>query len=313
MTLIQLRTFLAVAETGSVRAAAEKLVVTQAAVSSSLTALQRSLGVTLLRRDGRGIRLTDAGTIYADYVRRVLGLLTEAKDAASGEVDPGKGRLRIAAITTAGEQILPRLLASFRARYPEVGVSLGVGNREHVRALLDNHDADLVLSGRPQQGAGHPDLHSQAVRRNELVVVAPGSAQLAGDVPWPARAARLAEHTWLLREQGSGTRATTEALLDRLEISPPVLTLGSNGAVRESVVAALGVSLMSRDAVVGEVATGVLIEVDTPATPLRRDWHLVSHCGRLPATAALFVRHVLEAGDFQSPRRTPRRGDAARD
>ncbi|MGH3623618.1 MAG: LysR substrate-binding domain-containing protein, partial [Sciscionella sp.] len=301
-----------VAETGSVRAAAERLVVTQAAVSSSLTALQRSLGVTLLRRDGRGIRLTDAGTIYADYVRRVLGLLTEAKDAAAGEVDPGSGRLRVAAITTAGEQILPRLLASFRAHYPEVDVSLGIGNREHIRALLENHDVDLVLSGRPQQGAGHLELQTQAVRRNELVVVAPASAQLSPELPWSARCARLAERTWLLREYGSGTRMTTEALFDRLEISPSVLTLGSNGAVRESVVAGLGVSLMSRDAVAHELATGVVTEVATPATPLRRDWHLVSHRGRLPATAALFVRHVLEAGDFHTPRRPPRRGEAAR-
>ena len=75
MTLNQLRTFLAVAETGSVRAAAQQLVVTQAAVSASLSALQKSLGVPLLRPDGRGLRLTDAGEAYAGYVRRILGLL----------------------------------------------------------------------------------------------------------------------------------------------------------------------------------------------------------------------------------------------
>ena len=88
MTLNQLRTFLAVAEAGSVRAAAEDLVVTQAAVSASLAALQKSLGVALLEPDGRGLRLTAAGRAYAGYVRRVLGLLDEAGRAATRRLTP---------------------------------------------------------------------------------------------------------------------------------------------------------------------------------------------------------------------------------
>jgi DNA-binding transcriptional LysR family regulator len=82
MTLNQLRSFLAVAESGSVRAAAEDLVVTQAAVSASIAALQKSLGVALVTPDGRGLRLTDAGASYARYARRILGLLDEAGRAA---------------------------------------------------------------------------------------------------------------------------------------------------------------------------------------------------------------------------------------
>lgn len=312
MTLIQLQTFLAVAETGSVRAAAERLVVTQAAVSSSLAALQRSLGITLLRREGRGIRLTDAGNTYANYARRVLGLLTEAREAAAGETDPGRGRLRIAAITTAGEQLLPHILASFRTTYPRAGVSLEVGNRERVRALLESHDVDLLLAGRPQQGSGHPALAIHGIRRNELIVVAPGSESATASADWPVRLARLAEQAWLVREPGSGTRATTEALLEQLELSPTVLTVGSNGAVRESVAVALGVSMVSRDAVAEELAAGSMVEIPTPVTPLRRDWYLVAHRGQLPATAALFVQHVLERGEFRSPRQATRRGEARR-
>lgn len=312
MTLVQLRTFLAVAETGSIRAAAERLVVTQAAVSSSLAALQRSLGITLLSREGRGIRLTEAGTTYADYARRVLGLLTEAREAAAGETDPGRGRLRIAAITTGGEQVLPQLLASFRTAYPYAGVSLEVGNRERVRALLQSHDVDLLLGGRPQHGSGHPDQVIHAIRRNELIVVAPGTEKATAASPWPVRLARLAEQPWLVREPGSGTRDTTEALLEQLELAPTVLTVGSNGAVREAVGAALGVSVMSRDAVSEELAGGHLVEIPTPLTPLRRDWYLVAHRGPLPATAALFVRHVLDRGEFRSPRQATRQGDARR-
>ena len=114
MTLTQLRTFLAIADTGSVHAAARQLYVTQSAVSAALNALQKSLGLQLLERDGRGLRLTRAGAVYADHVRTALGLLDQARTAAAAETDPERGELRIAALTTAGEQILPGVLASFR-------------------------------------------------------------------------------------------------------------------------------------------------------------------------------------------------------
>jgi LysR family transcriptional regulator, low CO2-responsive transcriptional regulator len=169
VTLNQLRTFLAVAETGSVRAAAQDLVVTQAAVSASLTALQKSLGVVLLEPDGRGLRLTAAGQAYSGYVRRVLGLLDEAGRAAAAAADPERGELRIAAVTTAAEQILPGLLSGFRTRYPRLGVRLEAGNRDRVRGLLDRYQVDLVLGGRPEPGW---DVEVLAERPHELVVVA---------------------------------------------------------------------------------------------------------------------------------------------
>src|SRR5260370_6990089 len=124
----QVQTFLAVAETGSVRAAAERLVVTESAVSSCVAALQKDLELALVAKNGRGLRLTDAGSVYAGYVRGVLGLLDEGRSAAAGEA--GGGVLRVAAVTTAGEQLLPGLLASFRSRYPRIGIHLAVGHPE---------------------------------------------------------------------------------------------------------------------------------------------------------------------------------------
>jgi DNA-binding transcriptional LysR family regulator len=124
---------------------------------------------------------------------------------------------------------------------------------------------------------------------------APGDAPQV--LPW------LARQTWLLREHGSGTRATTESFLDSLELTPSTLTVGSNVAVCESVAAGLGVTLISRDAVARELGRGGLVELPTPATPLRRDWRLVSREGRLPGPARLFVQHVLDTGEFQAPRR----------
>ena len=306
MTLNQLRTFLAVAETGSVRAAAQDLVVTQAAVSASLAALQKSLGVALLEPDGRGLRLTAAGQAYAGYVQRVLGLLDEAGRAATAAADPERSELRIAAVTTAAEQILPGLLSGFRARYPRLGVRLEAGNRDRVRGLLDRHQVDLVLGGRPEPGW---DVEVLAERPHQLVVVAapglaasadaaaPGGTRPDGShlVPW------LARQAWLLREPGSGTRTTTNRLLTELDIAPLTLMVGSNGAIRESASLGLGVTLISRDAVAAELADGRLTALPVPGTPMHRDWYLVAHPGPLPPAAARLVAHVLAHGGFQPP------------
>jgi LysR family transcriptional regulator, low CO2-responsive transcriptional regulator len=295
MTLNQLRTFLAVAETGSVRAAAEQLVVTQAAVSASLAALQKSLGVPLLAPDGRGLRLTGAGQAYADYVRRILGLLDEAELAATAAADPEHSELRLAAVTTAAEQIVPGLLGGFRSRHPRMGVRLEAGNRERVRALLDRHQVDLVLGGRPEPGW---DVRVLAVRPHQLVVVA-SPTLAASAAPGPGLLPWLARQAWLLREPGSGTRAATDALLAELDIAPPSLMVGSNGAIRGSASVGLGVTLVSRDAVAAELADGRLTELPVPGTPLHRDWYLVAHPSPLTGAASRLLDYVLSHGGFR--------------
>lgn len=274
MTLGQLRTFVVVAETGSVRVAAERLVVSQSAVSAALAALQADLGLRLVEREGRGLRLTYAGEVYADYTRRVLGLLEEA-EAAAGE--PGRSRLRLAAVTTAGEHVLPQVLATFLHRWSGIEFTLEVGTRARVEELIAAHEADLAVTGRPPAG-----LLSRAVRPNELVVV---GAQPAD----PTRA------SWLMREAGSGTRATAEALLDELGLDPPRLTLGSNRAVVAGAAAGLGVTLVSRDAVARELDSGELVVVELEGTPLARPWHAVTHLTSVPAVP-LFVEHLKDFG-----------------
>ena len=315
MTLNQLRTFLAVADQGSVRAAAEELVVTQAAVSAAVAALQKSLGFQLVRPEGRGLRLTDAGAVYVHYVRRVLGLLDEAGRAAAAEGDPDGGELRIGAVTTAAEQLVPGLLRGFRREHPRTGVLLEAGNRDRVRALLDRHQVDVVVGGRPEPGQ---DVRVYAVREHLLSVVAApelaataGQAPAAGQAPCPGQAPGagegagllpwLASQTWLLREAGSSTRSSTQALLAELDIAPLTLTVGSNGAIRESASVGLGVTLMSRDAVAQELAAGRLTELPVPGTPLRRDWYLIANPGPLPHPAARLIAHVLDQGDFHPP------------
>lgn len=295
LTLGQLRTFLAVASTGSVRAAAEQLVVTQPAVSSALAAVRKQVGVPLVARDGRGLRLTPAGEALAERARAALAMLDEAVAAARGAADPHRGRLRLASATTAGEHLAPPLLASFLAAHPEVTVSLEVGNRRRVADLLAHHEVDLAIGGRPPTGA-----ETLATKPNRLVVVAAAGARRAGQRA--VRLDRLASATWLLREPGSGTRATAEAFLEELGISPRILTFGSNGAVVESVRIGLGITLISADAVAGALAAGGLEEWQHRGLPIERPWHLLARAGEPPApTPQRFLAHLLESG-WERPR-----------
>jgi DNA-binding transcriptional LysR family regulator len=279
-TNARLRAFVELADTGSVRAAAQRLVVTESSVSAAISALAADVGVPLLRRNGRGVLLTPAGERYAGYARRILGLHDEAVAAARGEADPERGLLRLAAVMAAGEHVVPGLLASFRARHPHVTLRLEVVHRAKVWALLTHHDVDLVLAGRPpdELAAG-----IRAVSPNTLVVV--GQPDLAPDFA-PARA------TWLMREAGSGTRDTCEALLAALDAEPPRLTLGSQGAVIAAAEARLGVTLVSRQAVARQLADGRLAELPVPGTPLRRPWHAVTN-PHATAGTHLFVAHLL--------------------
>jgi len=280
----QLRTFLAVADTGSVSDAAELLVVSQSAVSASLAGLQRELRVRLVERHGRGVRLTEAGVIYAGYSQRILGLIDEALISARDGSSPERGHVRLGAVPTAAEQVIPAYLATFTRRFPDAQVSLHVGSRDDVFRRLVSHEIDLAVAGRPP--AGSP-LVSRAVADNELVLVA------APGLVHTERPAALAETTWLLREPGSGTRDTMLGYLADRELNPPRLTLGANGAVIAGAVAGLGVTLVSRSATAREVSLGQLAVVRAPGTPMTRPWHLVTR-EDVPAPSRIFLNHVLD-------------------
>lgn len=279
-TTARLRAFVALADHGSVRGAAATLVVTESTVSAAVRALADEVGVALLAREGRGVRLTPAGARYADYARRILGLLDEATAAARGEADPEHGHVRLGAVTTAGEHLLPALLASFRTRHPHVGVGVEVSPSAAVWSMLRHHALDVVVAGSPP---GDLDAQVRARRANTLTVVgAPGAA----DGFDPATA------TWLLRERGSGIRATLTALLEDLPGDPPRMVMGSHGATIAAARSGLGVTLVAREGVARLLGEGALVELGMPGVPIARPWHVVTHPDATASTE-LLVRHLL--------------------
>lgn len=272
----RLQTFMAVYETGSVRAAAEALHVTPPAVSAAVAALEEALGATLFGKAGRGIVPTDSGEIFAGYVRKLLGLLAEAAGAVH---DADRGRVRIGAVATASEYVLPRLVASFIEDHPHVELSLSVLPRDELFSRAADHTFDVVLAGRPPRISG---LVTKARRANRLVVV--GKPDLDRD---PLSA------TWLLTGQGSGTRDTALSLLARLQATPALLTLGTSGAAVAAARQGLGVTLVHEEAVRELLDSGALAAYPVPGTPLDRPWQF---CTTSEPTAAtrLFLAHVCD-------------------
>jgi len=303
VTLTQLRAFLAVVRTGSVRAAAEELVVTQPSVSAAIAALSRELGAELTERSGRTVRPSAAGEAFAPYAAHVVGLLAQGEEAVR-EVRDGEAReLRIAAVTTAAEHLLPALLGGFTRKHPGARLAIDVGNRERVFRRLATHEADVAIAGRAPPSAA---LVSAPFRKNAMVVIAPPGDPLSAAAS--VDLAQLADRTWLLREEGSGTRAYNEALLARLDVRPRTLTVGSNGAIKAAVRAGLGVSALSREAVALELDAQLLVTVALAGLPQREWFAHRSSVGPVRPAVVAFLAFLGGCGD-DGAGADPRRAD----
>jgi len=260
ITLTQIRAFLAVKATGSVHVAADQLLISQPSVSAAVSALADELKTPLVERHGRGVRLTAAGEAFAPYAAQVLGLLEQGTFAAREAAHPESSKIRLITVNTAGEYLVPPLIQAYRRLHPGISVLLEVANRATVLERLQSRRADIGIGGRPPGGrlSGYPFLS------NELIVV-------GREIP-----ADLGQASWLLREEGSGTRLATERLLADLDLAAPeVQTLGSNGAIKHGLAVGLGITLISRFAVARELRDGRLVEIGVPGTPLTRPWHVL--------------------------------------
>lgn len=265
-----MRAFLAVEQAGSVKGAATELHVTQPSVSGTIASLQKELGVKLIERRGRGMGLTAAGAVFAPYVARTLGLLEEGREAALEAADPERQELRIAAVNTAGEYIVPPVLRAFKNRHPRAELRLEVSNRAGVFRRVELREADIGVGGSPPESG---DLDGFPFLENDHVVIAPADHPFAASRELTFR--DLEGTRWLMREKGSGTRAFAERLLADKGIRPSTMTIGSNGAIKQAVRAGLGISLQSRWSVTLELAMGLLSELNVGEEIPEREWYVL--------------------------------------
>jgi DNA-binding transcriptional LysR family regulator len=302
ITLNQLSSFLAVAREGSVSGAAEKLYVTQPSISAAVSALSRELDVELTERVGRGIGLTAAGDAFRPYAADVLGLIEQGRQAAREAADYSMRSLRLVAVATAAEYVVPALLRSFSRLHPEVNLSLEVANRAAVFERVLEHEVDVAIAGRPP---ADERIGGVAFLKNELaLIVAPDDRLASGRAVKPEQ---LADRVWLMREPGSGTRQLVTEFLAEHDLRPQTLTLGSNGAIKEAVRLGLGVSMQSRMAVEHELREGTIAEVTLRGGLPQRQWYAL-HSATVPPRPA--VEQFLQFANGPAGRRAFAERDA---
>jgi DNA-binding transcriptional LysR family regulator len=291
----QLQTFHTVARLGSVSMAADELHLSQSAVSIQIGELESAFNTPLVMRTGRGVRLTEAGEMLDRYAVRMLSLWAETTDEMSSLLGEFSGTLRIGAVTTA-EYWLPRLLVSFAADNPKIKIKLHVGRRDEIVRGLAAQEIDIAVMGQPP-----PELNIAAApfAKNPVGFVA------APDHPLMSQPnltlAALAETRMLVREPGSGTRATVERLFKeaglRLRIGSE---LSGNESLKQMCLAGHGPAYLSLYTCLPELSAGRLALLPLPNNPFERDWfHVRLFAKPVPALAMGFERFLCQKGQSE--------------
>lgn len=266
----QLEVFAAIATNGSVRAAAERLHLTQPAASMALSELERHLETPLFAREKGRLRMNERGRELLPLVQEVLDRLQEIQRRAAGQPRQLSGELRIGASNTVGNYRVGELLGAFVQAHPQVAVNLRVANTSDIVAAVRAHELDV---GCVEGAIAHADMETRHWRNDALVVCAASGHGLAQQSRLSAQ--DFAGANWILREPGSATRAQSERLLAGLPPGQIVLELGQIEAIKQAVSAGLGIACLPAVAVAESVQSGRLKVLDTPFLTQERKLSLV--------------------------------------
>jgi DNA-binding transcriptional LysR family regulator len=290
ITFRQLRLFQALAETGSVSAAARAMHITQPSASMQLREVTEAVGVPLYEVIGRKVFLTTTGQELA----RAARAMAQEWDNFAQQVDATKGltrgRLRVAVVSTA-KYFVPRLVGSFCNRHPGIDVALEVLNRDGVVQRLRENMDDLYIMSTPPDDL---ELTDDVLTANPLVIIAAESASLASQSRVSLEA--LAGWRFILREKGSGTRMAVDQHFRARGFRPQVrMELGSNEAIKEAVAGGLGLGVISSHALKEDLHRQGLAVLAVEGFPLPSNWHLVHlRAKKLSPIATAFKNHLLE-------------------
>jgi DNA-binding transcriptional LysR family regulator len=291
-TLKQIQTFMEVARQRSVSKAAERLFVTQPAVSMQIRQLEEAFGVPLIEPFGRTIQLTHAGEAFLKHAIAAMGELKDLEAHMAEHVGLKKGRIDLAVVSTA-KYFIPMLLVRFGKLFQGIDIQLKIDNRENILGLMARNEADLVVMGR---APAHLDCEATPFATNPLAIVAAPDHILVRRKNLPFTV--LGEHRLVVREEGSGTRAAMERLFT--EHKTPlnvVMEMPSNETIKQSVMAGMGLSFLSLRTVRHELASGHIALVDIEGLPSVGNWYVthMSHKKLSPAAQA-FKGFLIEQG-----------------
>lgn len=270
VTFRQMRVFAAVARYRSFTKAARELHLTQPAISQQVKLLETEIGLPLLEYIGRQIHLTAAGDELLRYATQVTDLLREASESLAAMRGLKRGVLKLGAVSTA-KYFAPSLLSAFAPAYPEVTIRFLVGNREEIIRALASNEIDLVIMGRPPRELV---TVAEPFAKHPLVIIAAPDHPLATKRRIPLQ--RLGSENFIIREEGSGTRASMEHVFKKSGV--PIRTsmeVSSNETIKQAVMAGMGISFISIHTVALELAAGKLTILNVAGLPLVRDWFVI--------------------------------------
>lgn len=271
MNLHHLEIFYTVAQTGSITACAERLHISQPAISRQLKDFEQRIGVVLFERLPRGMRLTHPGEVLRDYAARLFEIARSAEMSVRELSEVRQGHLSIGASNTVGTYVLPSLLARFRRSHPAVGISMFVGNTEQVAQGVADLRFMLGFIEGPLHG---PNLRVHRFLDDEIVPVASADHPLSGRRR--LRPSDLADQPLLMREIGSGTRELVEKRLQRHGIPlGNIVELGSTEAVKKAAVHGGGIAWLPRMCMPRELAAGELVRLPVKSLEIRRPLSVV--------------------------------------
>ena len=290
ITFRQLRLFMALAETGSVSAAARMVHVTQPTASMGLKEITDAIGVPLYEVVARKIHLTQMGHELAKTARAISGEWEAFEQQVDGVKGLTRGKLKVAVVSTA-KYFIPRILGIFCAKYPQIDIALEILNRDGVVNRLEENLDDLYIMSQPPV---HLDIEDEVFMPNPLVLVASKAHPLANKKN--LEIALLKGDKFIFREKGSGTRMTADAHFKRLKFKPDVrLELGSNEAIKQAVIGGLGVAVLSQYSLGDKADQEEVAILKCKEFPIESSWHIVSPKGKkLSPIATIFKKHLSE-------------------
>lgn len=299
ITLRQLRSLTAIRAGGKITLAASELGLTPPAVTLQLQQLEHETGLTLFNRTPQGMLPTRAGLAVLDAAQAIeerLRVLADEIDAIKGV---RRGSLRLGVVSTA-KYFAPQLIAAFVRDFPGIELKLVVGNRAETIDSMKSHHIDIALMGRPPAGV---PARAVVFGDHPLVIIAPPDHPLVGERDISKE--RLAEESFLMRENGSGTRISMEIFMRELPgwLEKPGIEMDSNETIKQSVMAGLGIAFISGHTVASELEAGRLAMLDVVGMPIRRQWFAVSRSDRT-MTPVMDAFHVFlaKAGARHLPR-----------
>lgn len=286
LTFRLLEVYVAVIRSGSLSEAARRLHLTQPTISLQLKRLSEAVGEPLIEfRQGR-LFMTAAGEALFSACQDMLGRFEELQEQLQGLQEGRSGHFSIALVNTA-QYILPRLLGPFSQAFPEVEVTVEIGNRAQMMERFQRQQDDIYIFSHP------PSLeHALAARflRNPLVVIAPAQHPLAQAKKLPLSA--LQQERFLLREPGSATRMLFDSWLQTHGMTlQRSIQMASNEAIRVGVAAGMGIAVISQHAL--PAGNQHLVELDLDTPPSESYWHfIVRREHRLAYSARNFLHFV---------------------